>query len=282
MNALQPSPLELRLSAYIDGHATDDERHEIEELLVNDPQVRVLHDVLKRGADIGRHGFYDLLKEPVPLYLVRAIKNAPLPRKAVRLPQAPRPSFACKPSAPQFFGVCLTLFLVGGGIGYVVGANPVVSDQLRITAPSSASNRDWLDDIIAHYRLYSRQTNHLTEIPAERPADILEWLTTNTGVSFRIPDLSGSGLTFQGARLFSAGGVPVGQLIYRRADGDGDPDVIAITFTKTRPEGNRSVEEISNDTGLGTWVSPLATYMIVGPSSAADLDDIAAKAAGLL
>jgi len=281
MNALQPSPLELRLSAYIDGQANDEERHDIEELLVNDPQARSLHDALKRGADIGRHALDDMLKEPVPLDLVRAIKNAPLPRKAVRLPQAPRPNFAFKPSAPQFFGVCLALFLIGGGVGYMVGTHAIVPDPLRISAPS-ASNRDWLDDIVAHYRLYSRQTNHLTEIPAEQTADILEWLTTNTGVSFRIPDLSASGLTFQGARLFAAGGVPVGQLVYRRTDADGDPDVIAITFTKTRPEGNRSVEEIRNDTGLVTWVSPLATYMIVGPSSAADLDDIAAKVAGLI
>lgn len=281
MNALQPSPLELRLSSYIDGQAGDDERHDIEELLVNDPQARALHDMLKRGADIGRHAFDDMLKEPVPLDLVRTIKNAPLPRKAVRLPQAPRPNFAFKPSAPQFLGICLAFFLVGGGIGYVVGTNPIVPDQFRITAPS-ANGRDWLDDIVAQYRLYSRQTNHLVEIPAERPADILEWLTTNTGVSFRIPDLDASGLTFQGARLFAAGGTPVGQLIYRRTDGDGDPDVIAITFMKTRPEGNRSVEEIRNDTGLVTWVSPLATYIVVGPSSAADLDDVAAKAAGLI
>lgn len=281
MNALQPSPLELQLSAYIDGQSNNEERHHVEELLVNDPHARTLHDALKRGADFGRHAFDDMLKEPVPLDLVRAIKNAPLPRKAVRLPNAPRPSFAFKPSTPQFLGVCLAVFLIGGGIGYVVGTNPIVPDQFRITAPS-ASNRDWLDDIVAHYRLYARQTNHLTEIPADRPADILEWLTTNTGVSFRIPDLSASGLTFQGARLFAAGGAPVGQLIYRRTDADGDPDVITISFTKTRPEGNRSVEEIRNDTGFVTWVSPLATYMIIGPSSAADLDDIAAKAAGLI
>jgi anti-sigma factor RsiW len=89
-------------------------------------------------------------------------------------------------------------------------------------------------------------------------------------------------LTFQGARLFAAEGVPVGQLLYRRTSGDGDADVIVLSFTKTRPEGNRSIEEIRNDTGLVSWVTPLATYLAIGPSSAADLDDIAAKAAGLI
>ncbi|MFB9952286.1 anti-sigma factor family protein [Rhizobium puerariae] len=279
MSSFQPSPLEMRLSAYVDNQASDRDAQEVEELLVNDPQARALHDALKRGTDAGRLAFEDMLKEPVPLDLVRSIKNAPLPRRAVRLPQAPRPSIAFKPSGPQTFAACLMLFLLGSGLGYMVGARPVVPDPAPATAPV-ADGRDWLDDIIANYRLYARQTNHLAEIPAQRPADILEWLTINTGVSFRIPDLGDSGLTFQGARLFAASGTPVGQLFYRRTDGDGD--VIAITFTKARPEGNRSVEEIRNDTGLVTWVTPLATYLIVGPSSAADLDDIAAKAAGLI
>ncbi|MGK6312476.1 anti-sigma factor family protein [Neorhizobium sp. DT-125] len=281
MSAVRPSPLELRLSAYVDGQAGEHDRHSVEELLVNDPQARALHDTLKRGADIGRQAFDDMLKEPVPLDLVRAIKNAPLPRRAVRLPQAPRPTIAFKPSGSQAFAACLLFFALGGGVGYMLGDRPVTLEPAPISAPA-ASSRDWLDDIIAHYRLYARQTNHLAEIPPERAADILEWLTTSTGVGFRIPDLGDSGLTFQGARLFTAGGTPVGQLLYRRTDGEGDGDVIAISFTKTRPEGNRSVEEIRNDTGLVTWVTPLATYMVIGPSSAADLDDIAAKAAGLI
>jgi anti-sigma factor RsiW len=281
MNIPQPSPLELRLSAFVDGQTGDEERHNVEELLVNDPQARSLHDALKRGADLGRRAFDDMLKEPVPLDLVRTIKNAPLPRRAIRLPQAPRPMLSLKPTGLQAITACALVFVLGGGIGYMIGGNGAAAQFSAFSMPG-ASSRDWLDDIIAHYRLYARQTNHLAEIPAERPADILEWLTTNTGVGFRIPDLSGSGLTFQGARLFAAGGAPVGQLLYRRTDGDGDGDVIAISFTKIRPEGNRSIEEIRNDTSLVSWATPLATYMVVGPSSAADLDDIAAKAAGLI
>lgn len=282
MNASQPSLLELRLSAYVDAQTGDSDWHDVEELLVNDPQVRALHDALRHGSEIGRRAFDDMLKEPVPLDLVRSIKHAPLPRRAVRLPQAPRSGFSLKPSGVRTFIACLSLFVLGGAIGYMLGSRPAAPQgRVAIAAPAQAA-RDWLDDIIAQYRLYARQTNHLTEIPAERAADILEWLTTNTGISFRIPDLQGSGLVFQGARMFSAGGTPAGQLFYRRVDGDADGDVIAITFTKTRPEGNRSLEEIRNETGIVTWVTPLATYMVIGPSSAADLDDIAAKAAGLI
>lgn len=280
MKVVQPSPLELRLSAYIDGLADEQERHEIEALLVNDPQARALHDMIKRGADIGRHGFDDLLKEPVPLALVRTIKSASVPRKAIRLPGRPRPVLAFKPSGPQAFAGCVIVFLLGGMLGYMLSGKAVKPD-LPVVA-GIVNSDDWLDDIVANFRLYARQSEHLAEIPADRPAEILEWLTTNTGVSFRIPDLGSNGLEFKGARLFSAGGATVGQLLYRRADGNVDGEVIAIAFTKSRPDENRSIDEIRNDTALVTWSTPLATFMVLGPSATADLDDIAAKAAGLI
>jgi anti-sigma factor RsiW len=168
--------------------------------------------------------------------------------------------------------------MVGGGLGYLAGSRPGMKNLAQETGVG-VDTRDWLDDVVAHYRLYIHQPNRLIEIGADRPADILEWLTTGTGVGFRIPDLKQSGLTFVGARLFAAAGQPFGLLLYRRGD---DGEVIALTFSKSRPETSKPVEDIRSDTGIVTWSTPLATYTIVGPSSAADLDDIAAKAAGLI
>jgi anti-sigma factor RsiW len=276
--AAQASKLETQLSAHLDGEMTDDERQEIEALLVNDPQARVLHDSLKRGADFGRRVCDDLLKEPVPLDLVRAIKNAPLPRRAVRLPQAGSPSLHFRPTARQSLIACLVFLMIGGGLGYVAGTRPGMTDLAEQTGVG-IDPRDWLDDVVSYYRLYTHQPNRLTEIAADRPAEILEWLTTETGVGFRIPDLKQSGLKFAGARLFTAAGQPFALLLYRRSD---DGEVIAIAFSRNRPETAKPVEDIRSDTGIVTWSTPLATYAIIGPSSAADLDDIAAKAAGLI
>jgi anti-sigma factor RsiW len=139
-----------------------------------------------------------------------------------------------------------------------------------------------LDDIVSHFRLYSRQQNRLVEIGADRPADILEWLTTGTGVGFRIPDLTDSGLAFVGARLVTAENTPTGVLFYRRTTGDNEGDILALTFSRARPETTKPIEDIRLDTSLVSWSTPLATYVIVAPSSAADLDEIAAKAAGLI
>lgn len=277
-----PSPLERRLSAFIDGQSSDNDKHEIEVLLVNDPGARTLHDGLKRGGDVGRRLFDDMLKEPVPLHLVRGIKNATLPRKAVRLPEPSRPVLEFKPTALQALIACLLTLLIGGGLGYMIGIRPSGVSPPLLMASQTAGTRDWLDDIISHYRLYGRQQNRLVEISGDRSADILEWLTTGTGVTFRIPDLGDSGLSLIGARLISAEGAPTGMLVYRRNGGDTEGDIIALTFSRTTPETSRPVEDIRLDTGLVSWSTPMATYVIVGPSSAADLDDIAAKAAGLI
>lgn len=281
MSASDPSKLEQRLSAFVDSEISDAERHDVEALLVNDPQARSLHDDLKRGSQAGRRLFDDMLKEPVPLDLVRGIRNAPLPRKAVSLPGSARSLSAFRPSARQSLAACAATLLLGMVAGYLIGARPHMQAP-DIVATAASQQRDWLDDIVSHYRLYSRQQNHLIEIGSDKPADILEWLTTGTGVTFRIPDLSQSGLTFVGARMIAADNTPTGLLFYRRTNGDNDGDIVALSFSRARPETAKPIEDIRLDTGLVTWSTPIATYVLVGPSSNADLDDIAAKAAGLI
>ena len=278
----EPSSLERRLSAFVDSQMSDLERQEVEALLVNDSQARALHDDLKRGSQAGRHLLDEILKEPVPLDLVRSIKNAPLPRKAVRLPGSDRRSAAFRPSGPQSLAACALALLLGCGLGYMIGARPTGMQAPQTLAGQAFQQRDWLDDIVSHYRLYSRQQNRLAEIGADRPGDILEWLTTGTGISFRIPDLTDSGLAFVGARLVAAENTPTGVLLYRRTSGDNDGDILALTFSRVRPETTKPIEDIRLDTSLVSWSTPLATYVIVAPSSAADLDEIAAKAAGLI
>jgi len=118
----------------------------------------------------------------------------------------------------------------------------------------------------------------LAELPASEPAAIIEWLLGNTGVNFRIPDLSDNGLAFEGARMLVAGGMPVGQLVYTSDDGE----VISLLFRKNRPDEDGFSELIRDNIALVSWRSATATYVVVGPSSAASLDEIAAKAAGLI
>ncbi len=102
-----PSELETRLSSYLDGEASEEARHEVEALLVNDPQARALNDALKRGTEVGRRMFDDMLREPVPLDMVRTIKNTAPPRKAVRLPDPPRPAHQWTRRSPVYRPVAM-------------------------------------------------------------------------------------------------------------------------------------------------------------------------------
>lgn len=195
------------------------------------------------------------------------------PTPEARLPANYRSAAALRPAVPQVAIAGVLLFALGGGVGYMLGQQPSVPAQQTIV-----ESNDWLDDVVAHYRLFARQTSHLTEMPASDPAAIIEWLLANTGVNFRIPDLTDSGLALQGARLFAAGSLPVGELMYRSDDGE----VVSILFRKNHPDEDGFSELIRDDIALMSWKSATTTYVVVGPSSSASLDDIAAKAAGLI
>lgn len=162
---------------------------------------------------------------------------------------------------------------VGGVLGYGFGQQPNVHAE-----PVVALDSGWLDDVVAHYRLFSNQPSRRAEMPGSDPAAVTEWLLASTGINFRVPDLSENGLTFEGARLFAAGGLPVGELVYTSQEGE----VISILFRKNRPEDDGFSELIRDNIALLSWKNATTTYLAVGPSSAASLDEIAAKAAGLI
>lgn len=267
-------PMELKVSMLLDRELDSREQQEVEAALRGDPDASSLHETLRRGSSRGRDVFDDLIKEPVPLDLVRMIKTAPPPRRAVRLPSENRSGFTFKPRAIQAALAAFVIFALGGGFGYTLGQQPNVAAQSAV----AEAGGDWLDDIVAHYRIFSRQPDRLAEMPASDPAAVVEWLLTNTGVNFRIPDLTDNDLTFQGARLFAAGGMPIGELLYTSGEGD----VISILFRKNLPDDDGFSELIRDNIALMSWRSATATYVAVGPSSAASLDEIAAKAAGLI
>ncbi|KEQ08861.1 MAG: anti-sigma factor [Alphaproteobacteria bacterium] len=266
--------MDLKVSMLLDRELDSREQQEVEAALRGDPDASSLHEALRLGSRCGRDVFDDLLKEPVPLDLVRMIKTAPPPRRAVRLPSEHRPGFTFRPTATQAALAGFVLFALGGGFGYTLGQQPSVAAQSAV----AEAGGDWLDDIVAHYRVFSRQPDRLVEMPASDPAAIVEWLLTSTGVNFRIPDLADNDLTFQGARLLTAGGMPVGELLYTSGEGE----VIAILFRKIQPDDDGFSDLIRDNIALMSWKGATATYVAVGPSSAASLDEIAAKAAGLI
>lgn len=269
---MKKTPLEVRLSAFMDGEMSREEKEELEKLIASDADARRIFDELKHGSDVGRKAFDEVLKEPVPLALVRSIKSAQPPKTRDPSPRLTRQSLKLAPTGKQSLAAALILFAVGGGIGYLFGMQPADVPASPPPIPTQVMTRNWLDDIAAYHRIYSRQPQHMVELQASQLDEIAKWLTSTVGVKFNFPDLAADGLVFQGARMFIAGGKPVGQLIYKNLDGD----VVAICFTKTGGVADDDFSEtIKDDISIVSWHRNGTTYAIVGPSSDAMLDQIA-------
>jgi anti-sigma factor RsiW len=262
--------LEVRLSAYLDGEVSEAERKELEQLVARDDEARLLLEMLKAGNAFGNKAFEEFLHDPVPLSLVRRIKQGPgVNPKAERVVSA-APRQAKVRLWPRALAASIALLLVGSSTGYLIGRTS------NDGAPSVnvAAARSWLDDIADYHRIYSRQTaEHLVEVPASGDARIESWLASSVGVNFAVPDLSGRGLTFEGARLLVAGGKPVAQLMYKNEDGD----VFAICFLKSEPgtSDGKMTESIRDDIAMISWQKSGASYVVVGPSADANLQQLA-------
>jgi anti-sigma factor RsiW len=277
VESTQGLPLEVRLSAYLDGQLPEAEVDEINTILAEDDDARVVFEKLKLGSEFGARAFDKLLQEPIPLDLVRTIKDA-----GKKEDEPPVAGFAAIPVAtvaprrpaafwPKALAASLVLFLAGGAAGYLVSEQQDDASQLASTQFAAA--RTWLDDIADYHRIYARQTRHLVEVPASDGAHIVEWLAASTGVPFTLPDLSAQSLTFEGARLLVAGGKPTAQLIYRNPQNE----IFAICFLKSDPVETATAltESMRNDIGLVSWKKGNASYVVVGPSADPGLDRIA-------
>ena len=277
MESTQGLPLEVRLSAYLDGQLPEAEVDEINAILAGDDDARGVYEKLKLGSEFGARAFDRMLQEPIPLDLVRNIKDA-----GKNEDEPPKLGFAAIPIAatpaprrsafwPQALAASLVIFLAGGAVGYLISEQKQTSFQVAST--QFAPIRTWLDDIADYHRIYSRQTRHLVEVPASDKDHIAEWLAASTGVQFQLPDLSAQKLTFEGARLLVAGGKPTAQLLYR----DAENEIFAICFLQSDPvEGKTALaESMRNDIGLVSWQKGNAAYVVVGPSADPDLERIA-------
>ena len=119
-------PLDAQLTALLDGETTPEEKHELEERIASDEGARRLYDKLRHGADFGRRRLDDVLKEPVPLALVRSkaaddpqamAESARLQRLLTRASGWTRPAFPLSGADVLAAGVA-----AGPAVGKVLGA----------------------------------------------------------------------------------------------------------------------------------------------------------------
>lgn len=259
-----------QLSAYMDGALPPEGAAAIERLIETDPSAAAEFAALSRADQAARTAFDSLLVDPVPLALVRAIDRALVadiaPIKAANIPAPP---------IWRTLAASLVLLLIGGAGGaYLTRATA----QQPVTSAMA-----WLDQVADYHLIYATQKRHLVEVPASETDHLQKWLADTTGVAFTVPDLSASGLTFQGARLLVASGKPVAQLMYTDAGGQ----VVAVCFLAGGDAAaglGHTTPKLRKTEGINMvwWNSKDASYVVVGPTNGIDLQSVANAAAIVL
>jgi anti-sigma factor RsiW len=258
-----------RISAYLDGALPEAERRALEALVASDPAVAAEFEALSRVDAAVATGFADMLASPVPLHLARAIEAAP----AGLLRPEPR---AANVTWFRSLAASVALLAVGAAGGALL-TRTLAPVEVVQAAPG------WLDQVAEYHAVYAAQGRHLVEVPASEREHLEKWLSEQTGVLFRTPDLSASGLTFEGARLLVANGKPVAQLMYRDAAGQ----VVAVCFMAggdaALPEGQLAfADRRVGAFELVSWKDREASYVVIGPAERPDLRQIAEATATLL
>jgi anti-sigma factor RsiW len=261
-----------QLSAYLDGALSPADTRAVELLVENDAVVAAEFEALSRVDQLTKSAFDAMLADPIPMALARAIDRSPVG-------DAPAPAMqaANLPTRPvwQSIAAALALLLIGGAGGaFLTGGLEPAPQQVAM---------GWLDQIADYHLVYAAQKRHLVEVPASETEHLQQWLADSTGVSFTVPDLSASGLTFQGARLLVASGKPVAQLLYT----DAAENVVAICFLAggdASVGSGHTTPKLRNADGVNMvwWKSDDASYVVVGPATGVDVQSVAEAAAIVL
>lgn len=298
MENFKELPLEVRLSAYIDGQLGAEEVRELEALIATDAHARELLDLLNAGSALGNQAFEEMLKEPVPLHLVRTIKGAPAGSGGGGAPQPANGNVVSFfRFIPQAIAASAVLLLAGGYTGYFVGTKNAIQAPTEITettafeapagtgvktrgfsfdAPAPASLPSIaVTSVAGVHDVYSRETSRLAELPAGDAEALKSWLSASTGVAFAIPDLTSDGLSFEGGRLVAVDGQPTGALFYKDAKGE----VVAVYFARGTTTGSQTAQ------GASQYLSGTkgdTAWFVAAPNGAAALKDVASKVSAAL
>ncbi|UVC07112.1 hypothetical protein IHQ71_17995 [Rhizobium sp. TH2] len=265
MENFKELPLEVRLSAFIDGQVGEEDARELEALIASNDDARGVYETLKMGSDFGNKAFEEMLHDPVPLDLVRKIKAIEAKPAPVR--QAANNNVASfMRFIPQAIAASVMLLFAGAYAGYYVAENRVpgdlpelVSETSNIEAPGgevktrgmgnltfelpapeadseikpvstrSITKADVaLAEVASAHKVYAADTVHADEVPAAQESELVGYLEAVTSVKFAVPDLSAEGYKLRGGKFVEVVGQPTGALFYE----DGAGKSVAVYFMK--------------------------------------------------
>lgn len=244
---------EEKLSAYLDDELPEAEATAIAALIDSEPEVAAAFEALCATQVRVSGVFGQMLDEPVPFALAKAVQSAPEPVHSRR---------------GWWLAACVAFAMIGATAGFFMG-------QRSGFQPVQVVSDEWLVEIAAYHSVYAQQKSHLVEVPAARKDHIETWLTASVGVQVRVPDLSAEGLTFEGARLLVVAGSPVAQLVFTDARGA----VLALCLKAAKAPTDKSFAATRmNGQDLVSWRRGGTDFVVVGPEGGADIGALARAA----
>ena len=236
------------LMAYADGELDPKAAREVEELLERDPEAR-------RAVEIYR--------ETTSLLRAACGEHAYAGESERIAPAAPRPAHR----AWTRYGRTLMTAVAACVVGFLGGSQWLRSSQ--------AANSSFASEVAEYHAVYSEESKHLVEVPAERAEEIVSWLGRRLDRPIKIPDLSAEGLRFAGARMLVFDGRPVAQFMYTREEGR------PIGFCITKLDGGPTPIEVDRHDSERTavWRDAEYAYIVVGETDKESIRTIAVDAA---
>jgi anti-sigma factor RsiW len=137
-------------------------------------------------------------------------------------------------------------------------------------APSARAHL--IDEIAEYHEIFSRETQHLVEVPADQIEELTTWLGERVGREINVPDLTVAGLRFAGGRMLVVSDHPVAALMYTRGEG------LPIAFHISRISADDGPTRIQQRGAqrVASWISNGYAYLLVGEIDSPTAEKLAA------
>jgi anti-sigma factor RsiW len=254
---------DLLFVAYVDGELDPEAMRKVEALIAADPRARKTVEMFRDTAAILRAACGEEIYQPSDkvssqpaVSLTRPSGIAGAKHLAGR-PRRARPLLRCGAA----LAASVTMAIIGFGGGAIwAGGPPKAHDDL-------------LDEVASYHEIYSRETRHLVEVPADQAEQLTAWLGKRLDRKLVVPDLAPLGLHFAGGRMVIINNHPVGQLMYTRDQG------LPVGICVTELHGAPAALSIDSRGALrlAVWEDGSYAYVVVGELDVGAARDIAAR-----